>query len=116
VPLHTRIETLKTSEYFKPLEKGENCILSNISGEPKIALYCGGLTPDACDTPSRRIAMPPFSSVDVPPLETRLPEYVFFTKPNEVISSCLKIAVGTSSTFDVNSRITFGAPVEKKEK
>jgi hypothetical protein len=133
VPLHNRPEQLKTREAFPSLTKENHCMLSNLSGEDKVALYCGSITGWGCyDGPSQRITVPAYSSVDVPPLPpaksylspgyrelqekypsvfpkdlvTSEPQALIFTKPKEVLAECVKGVTGTTSTFDVNSRIT----------
>jgi hypothetical protein len=87
--------------------------LSNIGSKPGKVLMCQGITIFGCTSTTRQILVSPFSKIVLPlPSEA---DYLHFTKSKEVIIHPYIRIEGTTSTFNVNSGITFGAPIEKKE-
>jgi hypothetical protein len=113
-PLHTSRQELRDTGVFFPSLELKCCALSNTSDEPQTARYCGGHLSQKCDTASQAVYLPAFGTVEVPLLETTY--LIFFDKPWGVLAACYQYTEGALSTFNVQSGITFGAPVEKKEK
>jgi hypothetical protein len=63
--------------------------------------------------PSHRITVPQFQDVSIP-LSVAAPGYLFITRSKQVIVGVYRNVNGAISTFQVDSGITFGKPVPKK--
>jgi hypothetical protein len=97
----------QTRLYYR-LEAGDHEFhLTNIGSKPGTVLYCKGMQPMlGCYMRTKEIDVPAHSDVTLN-LRT-VSECLFFTKPKEIIVGGYNLIDGTTSTFHVNSGITFG--------
>jgi hypothetical protein len=88
--------------------------LSNLDGQPRSVVYFESIIWLRCTEASSRLTVPAHSVILLPVTKTARP-YMIFTKPERVLVNAYHRMEGTTSTFNVDSGITFGAPVEKKQ-
>jgi hypothetical protein len=120
--LAVRVEQPKTQIYFQvgPEERlpTTRINLSNINGKPKTVLMCQSIVlAIGCFNPPERITVPPFGNISMPfPNGGYGYSYLLVLKPKDLFVKHYRLQDGITSTFEVDSGVTFGSPVEKKDK
>jgi hypothetical protein len=89
-------------------------LASNLDGKPRRVVMCESVTSQFCTGPSSAVTIPAYSVYLIPTSESTLP-YILVAKPKNVIVEFYYRVEGTTSTFNVNSGITFGATVDPKK-
>jgi hypothetical protein len=102
------------TDYLRNDEKVKRLQLANLEGKPRRVIMCESVASQSCSGASTAITIPAYSTSFIPISETTLP-YILFVKPESVIVGHYYPAQGTTSTFNVESGITFRTPVEKKK-
>ena len=109
-----KIFRLRRREVLQEKPEDHTFHASNIGDRPGTVLVCKGTDMRlGCNSPSKRITVPPYQDVSIP-LSVAAPGYLFVTKSKDVIVGVYRNVSGAISTFQVNSDITFGTPVPKK--
>ncbi|HEY6373065.1 MAG TPA: hypothetical protein VIX37_20985 [Candidatus Sulfotelmatobacter sp.] len=92
--------------------------LPNINGKPETILMCQSIVlAIGCFDPPRRITIPPFATLSMPfPDGGYGYQYLLVMKPKDLFAQEYHTENGVTSTFEVDSGVTFGSPVEKKDK
>jgi hypothetical protein len=88
-------------------------VLSNITAEAKTALICRGFREIGCMTESSAIHIPAHGSrLTIPP--SGLGDQLIINSGGGVVAATYRPVMGSTSTFSVNSGVTFGQPVGDK--
>jgi hypothetical protein len=88
--------------------------LSNLDGEEHRVVLCESTTYTRCTGISTHITVPAYGVALIPTDEKTLP-YMIFNKPERVLVNSYIRVEGTTSTFDVQSGISFGTTVPEKK-
>lgn len=93
-------------------------VMANITGKPETLLICQSVVLDlGCLYSPERITVPAFTSMSMPfPYGGYGYSYLLVMKPKELFVGNYHIGDAITSTFEVESGVTFGLPVEKKDK
>jgi hypothetical protein len=94
------------------LDPKETLLVSNLDDEPRTVILSESANHVYCADASRRLTVSAHSTSLIPVAETTQP-YLLFTKPERVLVSDYHHMEGTTSTFNVDSGITFGSPVRR---
>jgi hypothetical protein len=115
------LKTLLLQPYPSPLATHYGILLdpsisfysvSNIGSEDGALLFCESTDVQlGCTSQTKRIEVPPYTT-KLGEFKSSAP-YLIITKSKEVMGNVFRINEGETSTFNVDSGITFGEPVKK---